>query len=230
MIRREDDLGISEEVIKEYPPDVSVISKEIIAEYLPDDPRIVEAGAYNGTDTLKMARFWPNGYVYAFEPVPYLFVQLQQTVADQKNISCYQSALSDTSGTEQMFMSQPPYSASSSLYEPQEYLEEHPEARFEVIEVETTTLDDWAQQQGIERIDFLWFDMQGAELRALQGAVNVLRHVKAIKTEVNLTERYRGMPLYRDVRRWLEAYGFKVAIEALHRGHWGNVLFVREQA
>jgi FkbM family methyltransferase len=44
----------------------------------------------------------------------------------------------------------------------------------EKINVPVVTLGDWAYSQGTVRVDFLWLDLQGGELAALQGASRIL--------------------------------------------------------
>jgi len=43
---------------------------DIVAPYLPANPVIIEAGAFNGSDTIKLAKKWPQATIHAFEPVP----------------------------------------------------------------------------------------------------------------------------------------------------------------
>ena len=55
----------------------------------------------------------------------------------------------------------------------------------------------------------------------------MLETVRAIYTEASLLEMYEGAPLYADYRRWLEAGGFRVAMEDLPWRDMKNVLFLR---
>lgn len=202
-------------------------SREYIKQFLPDDPVIVEAGAHIGRDTLKMSRLWPQSTIHAFEPVPELFDKLQAAVADKPNIHCYQLALSNQSGTAKLYVSDAQHAAISSLLKPAAIAKEKPEILFTPQTVDTITLDDWAKQFAIDHVDFLWLDMQGAELQALKAAPNVLKNVKALLIEVCLTERYKDNPLYEQVKSWLEQQGFVLEIEHFHHRDWGNALFVR---
>ena len=97
----------------------------------------------------------------------------------------------------------------------------------EIITVPTITLDAWSKQQAISQIDLLWLDLQGAELFALQGAVQLLTSVKAIHTEINEAERYIGGVLYDELKLFLEMHDFYPHIKAIHKHSWGNALFVR---
>lgn len=79
---------------------------------------------------------------------------------------------------------------------------------------------------GVNRVDFLWLDMQGYELEALAGAERTLPGVSAIQMEVCNVELYDQAPLYPAVKRRLAALGFRPVVEAVFRVS-GNVLFTR---
>lgn len=201
---------------------------ELLTPYLPKNPIIVEAGAHIGRGTKKMAAFWPHGTIHAFEPVPELFKRLKEVTQNCTNVVYHHYALSDTTGTIPFYVSGGRTTSVSSLIKPQEFKTERPDVTFKTIQVQTITLDDWATNNTIDHVDLLWLDLQGAELLALQGAKQLLKTVKAIHTEVNLTERYKNNPLYEELKKWLEAHGFEAVIEAFRDPTWGNVLFVNK--
>jgi FkbM family methyltransferase len=121
--------------------------------------------------------------------------------------------LSDTIGKSKLYVTK--YPGCSSLYPPSEsYIE-----RFagnselirlvDIIEIETTTLDEFCNSEGIEEIDFIQLDVQGAELCALKGAASILeRCTLGIITEVEFTELYTGQPLFGDIDVYLRQQGF----------------------
>jgi FkbM family methyltransferase len=78
-------------------------------------------------------------------------------------------------------------------------------------EVRAVTLDQIAVDRGIERIDLLHMDIQGAELSALRGAERLLaeRRVGLVYCEVEFYPLYRGQPLIWDVGRHLDGLGYK---------------------
>jgi hypothetical protein len=117
---------------------------------------------------------------------------------------------------------------SSSLLTPAATREEFPfvDFREETVPVKVTRLDDWAACRGIRRVDFLWLDLQGAELDALVGCGHLLEGVSAIHCEVQNVPLYHGAPLCPEILRWLEVRGFRVAREAVFR-RGGNILFER---
>lgn len=105
----------------------------------------------------------------------------------------------------------------SSLYPPNEpYL-----ARFSAVpefmnlnftvEVETTTLDDFCEEQEIEEIDFIQTDVQGADIQVLQGASGILsRSILGVKVEVLFSPLYVDNPLFADIDTYLREQGFSL--------------------
>lgn len=203
------------------------ISKESIARYLPKNPVIVEAGAHIGRDTIKMHKAWPTSTIHAFEPVPELYSYLIDNTAPYPKIFCYPLALSNVTGESTFFVSSGRSTATSSFFEAGRYQEQFPDTLFSPSLVQTITLDEWTQLHSIMHVDALWLDMQGAELQALQGALKMLSNISVIHTEVNLTERYKGIPLYPEIKQWLLDQGFTIAHETFPHPEWGNILFVR---
>src|SRR5581483_8959889 len=123
------------------------------------DPVIVEAGAHIGLDTIAMSKMWPKGHIDAFEPVPYLYQQLADNTKELRNVKTYQLALSDFNGQARIYLSSGTSDASSSLLKPKDHLSQHPSVWFEdSTEVQALTLDTWAKNNSIEKVDFLWLD------------------------------------------------------------------------
>ena len=203
------------------------ISKSYIAQFLSSYPTILEAGAHIGRDTIKMAQQWPNAIIHAFEPIPYLFEELKKNTAHFANIHRYNVALSNESGFASFYQSGGRSTATSSLLVPTGYLKEHPTTTFETISVPTITLDQWAKKNNISHVDFMWLDMQGAELLALQAGINLLKSVKAIYCEVSFQERYENNPLSSTIKNWLGERGFLPIKEDIRNKSWGNILFIK---
>jgi FkbM family methyltransferase len=112
-------------------------------------------------------------------------------------------ALADSVGESTLYVTKEPMC--SSLYPPNEpYL-----SRFQglpelvnldfTIDLETTTLDAFCQQEGVKNIDFLQIDVQGADLQVLKGAELMLPSVLGIQIEVEFAPLYLNQPLFADV-------------------------------
>lgn len=208
------------------------IYKKQITEYLPPNPIIIEAGAHIGRDTIKMAKLWPTATIYAFEPVQSLFATLTDNTKEYPNVHCYNIALSDHTGTETLYVSSGASTAVSSLYKPHEYAQRRPEVQFTPQEVETITLDHWAEEHNVTNttgIDFMWLDMQGAEVKVLKAAPIILKTVRVILLEASLTERFKDNPLYDEVKSWIESQGFVVLQQDIPKHNKVNLLCVRKE-
>src|SRR5437762_13499022 len=71
---------------------------DVLRPYLTDSPLIIEAGAFVGHDSIKMAKKWLNGVVHAFEPVPIIFDELIVRTAQYPTIVPHKYALSAFNG------------------------------------------------------------------------------------------------------------------------------------
>ncbi len=207
------------------------INKVYIKKYLSDNPIIIDAGANNGSDSIEMARLYGRqAKIYAFEPLPVVFQQLQHNIRRYKNIKAFSFALSNRNGEQELHVSSGSSIGSSSLLKPATHLRDHPEVLFnEKIKVKTITLDHWAKQNGIDKVDFLWFDLQGFELAVLKESKTIFSTVKVVHMEVSTKNTYEGVALYPETKLWMENNGFYVDKEAIPKG-WdmGNVLFIRK--
>ncbi len=207
-----------------------------IKEHLNENPIIVEAGSFDGKETIKMADMWPQGTICAFEPVPAIFENLKHNTAHLPNVQCYSLALSDQNGNATLYVSEKPSkpgipSQANSLLKPKKRLEISPITFPHKIQVPTITLDTWALTYNIDRIDFLWLDLQGCELPVLKASPKVLTQVKVIYTEVEFIEAYENQPLYEDVKSWLESQGFTMIGKDFQDSptwFFGNALFIKK--
>ncbi len=208
----------------------------IVQNYLPQNPVILEAGAFDGVDTERMKIIWPEATIFSFEPDPENFVKLQNKTKNLKNVFISTLALSDKIGQAIFYRSQDQRNVgnrqSGSLLAPKEHLAYAPHVTFSNdFDVYTTTIDDWAKTQGINQIDFLWLDMQGAELLALKAGTNILKNVRAIYTEVEFVEAYKDQALCGELQHWLEGQGFTLIAQDFplekNKKWYGNILMVK---
>ncbi len=198
----------------------------LAAEYLPENPIVLEAGANDGTDTLKMSKFWPEGYIYTFEPQAQLMPKLQEKLEECKNVTIFPLALNSYTGTATFYQNAKNDGSSSLLEAADRY-----RGVFYVdteLKVPCITLSDWMVQEEIDHIDFIWLDIEGAELFVLQHSGDLLNQAKVIFIEMNFKEFRKGMSQYRDVAALLEGYGFR---NLCMRGlpNQKNALFVKRK-
>jgi len=204
--------------------------------YVPDRPVIVEAGAYKGQDSLRMAQLFPGATLHLFEPVPDIFKQLAENTADIPNVHLWPSALSNHTGTASFYIAEKKgkpgiTTQAGSLLQPQERLHYSSIIYPRTIMVPTISLDDWAYKHAISHIDFLWLDLQGHELAVLQHSTHLLKTVSTLFIELHFTKAYQHQPLASEVINWLDEQGFMmVAKDYDNQEQWffGNGLFVRK--
>jgi len=93
----------------------------------------------------------------------------------------------------------------------------------------TTTIDTFMRTKNLDpsNYDFWNFDIQGAELKAIMGGEESLKHVKALYLEVNSEEVYKGCPTIPELDEHLAARGFQRTLTTMVHQGWGDALYVR---
>ncbi len=160
--------------------------------------------------------FAPNLTIYGFDAdadaceASNTALEAQQINWTEKHIPL---ALANSVGESTLYVTKHPMC--SSLYPPNEPYLERFSGLSELVNldfymgIETTTLDEFCQSEGIEEIDFLQIDVQGAELQVLQGASQILgQSVLAVQAEVEFSHLYKNQPLFADVDIYLREQGF----------------------
>jgi FkbM family methyltransferase len=95
----------------------------------------------------------------------------------------------------------------------------------------TTTIDALHGTHDFSRLNLLNMDLQGAELLCLRGAVEYLKYVDIIYTEVNTSELYVGGALLPDLQLFLSDFELlERKMQPWRDGEdtgWGDALFRR---
>lgn len=194
------------------------------------DAVILEAGAADGADTLRLQRAFPGSSIYALEPVPSAFAELKDRTRSLSNIVCVQAALADRDGPTFLNVATDTESGSadsSSLLMPLEHASIFPNVHFESrISVRGLTIDSLIKQSSLEWPDFLWLDLQGMELAVLRSSPEAMTRVRAIYMEVSRRPLYGGMPLYQEVVQAMTDWGFTIRVNQVGPIS-GNALFMR---
>ena len=207
----------------------------LVKPYLPENPIIIEAGSFNGSDTKKLATFWPQGTVYAFEPVPEIYALLLENVKDIQTIHPQNIALFESTGNATFHVSMHPKKPerpfqAGSLLQPTKRLELSPVLYPSTIIVPTITLDEWATQNNITHIDFAWLDMQGTELNVLKASPNMLATLKVIHMEVEFIQAYANQYVKEDVEQYLGNHGFTLLAQDFENTtdwFYGNQVWIK---
>jgi FkbM family methyltransferase len=118
---------------------------------------------------------------------------------------------------------------SSSVLEFGTHSQEHPWVVYvDKIEQKSITIDSFFTRNNIDasRYNFWNFDIQGAELMALKGATDSIKHAKALYLEVNERELYKNCGLISDIDTFLSQYNFKRVLTNMTQHGWGDALYV----
>ncbi|MGV3765446.1 MAG: FkbM family methyltransferase [Chitinophagaceae bacterium] len=142
--------------------------------------------------------------IYAFEPLPDTFGELQANLSKLENCTLVNSGLSETTGTAEIFYD-PKRNTCASLHD-----------RYEMntpskINIELMRLDTYMETNQIKKIDLLKIDTEGHELSVLKGAGAYL-HPESIR---NIQFEYGGTYLdsrtyLRDIYNLLLPKGYKI--------------------
>jgi len=115
---------------------------------------ILDLGGNIGLSTLYFYNSFPNSSIYTVEPDPVIFKVLEQNVNNISNIELVNSAVSGEDGTIGFFTN-PSKSTASSMYRRSNSDSE--------IRVRSITLDTLLNELGVDHVDILKFDIEGAE-------------------------------------------------------------------
>lgn len=197
-------------------------------------PRVVvEVGSYDGSDSAELSRMFPDAQVYAFEADPANYLKLVRTAAVRPHVRARPEAVFDFTGRGTFHPSRSVTGeetgrASGSLLAPtDDLMRAYPHLVFDTgVTVPTVSLADWAAQEGLDRIDLIWMDAQGAELHILRGAGVLLPTVRAVIAEVWVRNPYEDGGTFSELRDFLTVHGFVLT----HTWMWdttGDALFER---
>lgn len=95
------------------------------------------------------------------------------------------------------------------------------------IKMRTISLPNMMNKYNLDpnNYDFLVMDIQGAEMNALRGMVDVISKFKFIVLEVSIFELYKTQGLLHDVMDFLRKYGFSLVDMDMNAEGWGDALF-----
>lgn len=177
---------------------------DFIKKNLEESSVIFEIGCHMGLDTERILRITKSKYYHCFECDPR---NVEIMKSRQLEVTLNAMAASDTDGKLDFYLStgtpgvlfaedilnRNDWTASSSLKKPKKHLEVTPWCRFaDPIEVPSTRIDTYCKQNSIGTIDFVWMDVQGAELEVLGGFGDFKEKTRFIYTEYSDIELYEN--------------------------------------
>ncbi len=142
---------------------------------------LVDVGASTGVYTLKAAQLvGAAGVVLALEPFLEIAAMLRRSIQANgfANVRLHECAAGDRAGTGLLW---------TNLGRPNSYSLVRRDPNASSLPVPTVTLDDLCRAEGLDRLDYLKIDVEGAEDRVLAGARElVARYRPVIQVEVSI--------------------------------------------
>lgn len=160
---------------------------QFLHRYLKRDMVFVDVGANQGEYTLFVAKRLPQGRVLAFEPLPLIRRVLEENVRLNhfSNVEIFDYGLSDRDEDLTIHEVESDHEGLATFY----LGERKSKASFEVP---LKTLDAVFPATGLSRLDFIKLDIEGGELKALNGSYQTIKAYKpVIMIEIN-DETYRA--------------------------------------
>lgn len=120
---------------------------------------------------------------------------------------------------------------SSSLLELEEHKIEHPHIFVtETVNLKSKTLDSIISSNNIDTNNYnlLNLDIQGAELLALKGSVELLNKIDYIYSEVNIKHLYKDCALIDEMDVFLKKFGFERVEEKILNHGWGDAFYMKK--
>jgi len=122
---------------------------------------------------------------------------------------------------------------SSSVLEFGTHAQEHPYVIYvDKLIQQTITIDSFFERNHLDASNYpFWnFDIQGAELMALKGAIRSIQYAKAIYLEVNVNELYKNCGLLGEIDTFLSKYKFKRVLTSMTQHGWGDALYILDDS
>lgn len=178
---------------------------------------VFDIGSRDARQALELAKLFPEAEVVAVECNPATLEACRRNVARNSRLRLVPKAINSFTGRCAFHPTDPARTVTSwadgnpgasslfvanGTYPVETYVQD-------TIEVDCVRLDELCATLGIDTIDLIWMDLQGAELLALESAGGLLDRVRYIYTEVSHRPLYHGQCLFPEVEAFLTARGFR---------------------
>lgn len=193
---------------------------------------VCDIGSMDGADALDFRRAAPDSSVYAFEPNPRNFAQMQANKALQRcGIQVLPLAMTNCDAEADFYLVDADYSQAdyrrgmSSLYRRSENW-----TPVAVVPVETTRLDSYFADKHPDNPRFaLWIDTEGKAFEVIEGMSGMAERVYLLHVEVETSPCIAAdQKLYADVKRLLQQAGFaEFATDQARSQPQFNALYIR---
>jgi FkbM family methyltransferase len=180
-----------------------------------EDPVILEIGCNDGSDTKRLRATFPDAFIHCFEPDERARKRFLANGGMETCTSMHPCAIGASDGHTTFYVSSgretsempEGWDLSGSIRKPVNHLKAVPWVKFDQkTEVEVITLDSFFEKENVSLVDFIWMDVQGAELDVIRGGSAALRAVRYLYTEYDNDGLYDGGATLAEICRHLPGF------------------------
>jgi FkbM family methyltransferase len=184
--------------------------------------QIFDIGANTGITVERYHQLFPNAKIHAFEPFPASYQVLNKKFQDNSSIAMNQLGVFKTKGSLDFFVNQ--NVDTNSLFQPIKsgLSSDNQTINIGKIFIDTISLDEYCNSNEIKKIEILKMDIQGGELDALIGAINLIKtkSIDLIYCEAFFIRQYLKQPLFYDIATYLDSNGY--SLQDIYSPFYGN--------
>lgn len=191
------------------------------------NPMLFDIGANVGQTVKDFNEVFNNATIHAFEPSPATFEILKKETSNQKNLHLWHLGVGASVG--ELLLNEYEHSNTNS------FLDLHindPKSLKRKTSVKTTTVDQFSEENEIQKIDVLKIDTEGFELEVFKGATKCFSDEKIglLFFEVRFNNIHSGMPTFSELWDYVINKDFELVsiYPIVHRKNMGvytNILF-----
>lgn len=169
---------------------------------------IFDCGANIGFVSYQFFKKFPKASIYSLEPNPDVFKKLSFSLEKERNIHPLNVGVGSRDGNMTFYRNN--NTGTSSFLEPNEFHRAHMARKYSAISVPVVTLLGICKKEKIEEISILKLDIEGYEIKALEGCKEFLEQdrIDFLFIEVNFVPTYNEQPLIEDVIVYLRRFGY----------------------
>ena len=187
---------------------------------------IFDVGANMGDWTARALEANPRAHVHAFEIEPSMRSRLAERFAGERRVSVPACGLGDCKGDIEIAVDRvDPCITSTKLA--------GAAAHCDVIQAFVSTADEYARENGVDRIDFLKVDVEGADMDVLRGCQSLLTQGRVRLVQFEFTNWAPAARVFlADFYSFFEPLGYRLGRRYPHHVEWrsydvGHEIFVR---
>lgn len=203
---------------------------KLLKSILKPDDVFIDVGANVGVFTLMAAKRLVDGQIHAFEPFKTNLNRLRANLSlnQFRNVVVNATALSNISSNRDLFISA--VNASGGIRNTglaSFYVGKQEISHSKKVSVSTITLDEYVQRSGLEKLDVIKIDVEGAEMDVLEGGLESLRKFRPIiLMEVNERHLNYASRTIAELLKFWGSLDYSIAII----DHSGRLKYIRTPA